>query len=230
MRCPCSFCLFNLGTAWVPVITYRIGRELGISRKSARRATYLVMFSPVFAFWGGALYKEGLVHLALALVVLHVLTLQRSFRVRSLVVLVVSLFALLGLRFYMIVLIAPAIGLALLLGGNKRGADGRPRTDIAVRLLRQCATVVAVVVILTMMGLHQRVASLLPQGTWEIFAQLANRPGTISPVRPPVIFSARTSRRRRGRRDFCPSVSPTSSPHRCHGSSGRCDRISSSPR
>ena len=169
---PLLVLLFNLGTAWVPVITYRIGRELGISRESARRATYLVIFSPVFAFWGGALYKEGLVQLALALVVFHVLTLQRSFRVRSLVVLVMSLFALLGLRFYMSVLIAPAIGLALLWGRNKRGKDGRPRSDIAVRLLRQCATVVAVVVILTMTGFHHRIGSLLPQNTWETFAQL----------------------------------------------------------
>ena len=190
---PLLILLFNLATAWVPVITYRIGRELGISRESARRATYLVMFSPVFAFWGGALYKEGLVHLALALVVLQVTTLQRSFRVRSLVVLVVSLFALLGLRFYMSVLIAPAIGLALLLGGNKRGKDGRRRSDIAVRLLRQCATVVAVVVILTMTGFHQRVGSLLPQGTWESFAQLQSSRDDLASTSSGYLFGADVS-------------------------------------
>ena len=67
---PLLVLLFNLVTAWVPVVTYRMAKELGISAASARSATYLVMFSPVFAFWGGALYKEGLVQLALALIVL----------------------------------------------------------------------------------------------------------------------------------------------------------------
>ena len=190
---PLLVLLFNLGTAWVPVITYRIGRELGISRESARRATYLVMFSPVFAFWGGALYKEGLVQLALALVVLHVLTLQRSFRFRSLVVLIFSLFALLGLRFYMSVLIAPAIGLALILGRSKRGEGGRPRSDIAVRLLRQCGTTVAVVVILTMTGFHSRLGAILPQDTWETFTQLQSSRDDLAGASSGYLFGADVS-------------------------------------
>lgn len=169
---PLLVLLFNLVTAWVPVIVYRIARELGISADSARYAIYLVMFSPVFAFWAGALYKEGLVQLVLALVVLHGLKLQRAFYVRSLVILVACLFALLGLRFYMTVLIAPAVAVALLLGANRSRRGASPHRDIVVRMVRQCATVVTVITVLATMGFHQKLGSMLPQDTRDTFSQL----------------------------------------------------------
>src|SRR3989338_5765431 len=102
---PILMFLYALITSWAPVITYKIARSLGLIPRSAFFASLFVVFSPCFAFWGGALYKEGLVFLALNLLVYHVLLLQRRFRMVSIIVLSLSIFFLLVLRFYLPVLL-----------------------------------------------------------------------------------------------------------------------------
>jgi hypothetical protein len=46
----------------------------------------LVVFSPAFAFWGGALFKDGLIFLVLNLLVYNILRLQTGMRWKSLLI------------------------------------------------------------------------------------------------------------------------------------------------
>ncbi len=166
---PILMVLLNFVTALVPVLTYRIARQIGISDPGAVSAAHLVVFSPAFAFWGGALYKEGLVFLALNAIVLQVLELQKRFRPRAVVLLAAALSLLLGLRFYMAVLVAPAIGLALLMARH----DSRRRRPGPVALLfRQVGALVALVSVLSLVGFGERVAAILPGDSFELLSQL----------------------------------------------------------
>ena len=73
---PVLFVVYSAVTALVPVYVYRIARELGAPDTAARRAGWLVALSPVFVFWSGSLYKEGLTLLFLSLGAYHILRLQ----------------------------------------------------------------------------------------------------------------------------------------------------------
>lgn len=170
IRClPLAMILLNLVTAWVPVYTYRIGLLLGVSRSGALRAARIVVFSPVFAFWSGAAYKEGLVLLALNLTLYEVLRLQRSFRARSLLVVVAALTALLGLRFYMPILLIPGIGIGILLG--KAGNLRREKVP-GFLILRQGAVAVLLLAVLSLAGFVSRVAFILPDDSRQIFTEV----------------------------------------------------------
>lgn len=158
---PIVIVLFNLVTAWVPVYTFRIALILGVRPPAALRAAQLIMFSPVFAFWSGALYKEGLVLLALNLIAYHVLVLQQSFRLRSLAALAASLSVLLGLRFYLAALLPPAVLLSLLLGRGRQWSRWR-----------KALTVGALCVALAALGFGSRLDVILPDDAWHLLEQI----------------------------------------------------------
>lgn len=158
---PVVIVLFNLLTAWVPVYTHRIALLLGMGPGSALRAARLVVFSPVFAFWAGALYKEGLVLLALNVIVYHALVLQRSLRLSSILSLVGSMSILLGLRFYLAVLMIPALAVALLLGRSP-----------VLSLPRRGLTVILVALILTLLPFGRQIRDLLPEDSFDLLTQI----------------------------------------------------------
>ncbi len=160
---PILMMLYALITSWAPVITYKIARNLGMQPRSAFFASLFVVFSPCFAFWGGALYKEGLVFLALNLIVYHVLLLQRRFRMVSIIVLSLSIFFLLVLRFYLPILLVPSLVLGLLLG-KRQGQKSQRRRFVPFLgiLLRQGLIITTFVVILSSFGFHQIVENILP--------------------------------------------------------------------
>ncbi len=56
---PLIIVLFNLITAWTLVFIYRTSRHLGLSDVGAPYAARLVIFSPVFAFWGEPFTRKG---------------------------------------------------------------------------------------------------------------------------------------------------------------------------
>src|SRR5208337_5449564 len=58
---PALIAIYCLLTAWAPVLTYRIARQLGAAQRGAWVAAWVVALSPAFAFWACALYKEGLI-------------------------------------------------------------------------------------------------------------------------------------------------------------------------
>jgi hypothetical protein len=113
---PLLLVAYSAVTAVVPVFVYRIAHELGLNRASARQAGWLVALSPAFVFWSGSLYKEGLVMLALGAAIYHTLRLQARWRSQSLVLLALSLFMLLALRFYLAILMSLVVVFGLLWG------------------------------------------------------------------------------------------------------------------
>ena len=158
---PVLIVLFNLVTAWVPVYTYRIALLLGVSPRGALRAARLVVFSPVFAFWAGALYKEGLVLLALNVIVYQGLVLQQQWRLRSMLTLTLALSILLGLRFYLAAILAPPLVVGLLLGKGW-----------GFSFTRRSLTIGCLVVGLILVGFVSQVRDLLPQDSWDLLTQI----------------------------------------------------------
>jgi hypothetical protein len=139
---PILLVLWSLLTAWVPVYAYRIGMELGAPSKVSRRAAWIVALTPAFVFWSGSLYKEGLVLLVLSIGAYHTLRLQRQWSAGSLLAVILSVSALLGLRFYLASLLGGAILLGLLFARDVRATKGKVGGGV-VRFVRQ-ATLAAV--------------------------------------------------------------------------------------
>src|SRR5579872_446763 len=142
-------------TALTPVLTYAIAREMGVSRQGAKFAGGLVALSPAFAFWSGALYKEGLILLLLNLSMYHVLRLQRGWQWHSPLILGGCLFGLFGLRFYLAAMISVIVLVGLMLGRGKAG-------DGLFVMMRQIAILAAFVGLLFEFGLTERMRRILP--------------------------------------------------------------------
>lgn len=142
---PLLMVFYGAITAYGPVLTYRLARELGTSAGAARSAGRLVAFCPVFVMWAGGLYKEGLIFVILNLAMLHTLRLQNAWRPRSLAIIGLCLLALCGLRLYLVFIISLVLCLALMLGRtSKVTADAK----IAV-FVRQafCASVFLIIAV-----------------------------------------------------------------------------------
>ena len=160
---PVLLAVYCLLSAWTPTLVYRITEECGGDRRSALFAGRIVAFLPAFVFWGGVLYKDGLVFLALSLIVLHTLRLQRGFKAGSFLVLVCTLPALYGLRFYMAFIAAGAVSVSLLFGGTTDKRIG----STTVTLLRQCVLLALFGVVLISTGLAGKFADLMPRSVPE---------------------------------------------------------------
>jgi hypothetical protein len=144
-------------TAWTPVVIFRIARRLGISSSGAILAGRLVALSPAFAFWSGALYKEGLILLFLAVALLHILRLQTEWRWRSLLLAGGCLAGLFGLRFYVAALMSGVLCVGLVLGRSRA-----PHQDSLFVGMRQVSILAVFIVILAGFGLTERVRRVIP--------------------------------------------------------------------
>lgn len=147
---PVLLVLYSSITAFVPVYTYRVAQELGTSAVAARRAAWLVALTPSFAFWSGALYKEGLALLALNAGTYHTLRLQARWQARSAVIVAVSLLVLWGVRYYLAVLMVLAVAVALL--WRRRTMVSGSRDDRGTPVLVQQA-IVAMLLVALMAGM-----------------------------------------------------------------------------
>lgn len=159
---PVAIAAYSLITACAPVLIYRIGLQLGAPSAGARKAAWLVAFSPAFAFWSGAIYKEGLVLVCMNLAIYHTLLLQAQWRLRSIVVLALCFPALFGLRFYLAMILGVVVGLGLFLGRARGGVEA-----IAGALARQLVTVTVVFAALVAIGFADRVGSAMPADLQE---------------------------------------------------------------
>ena len=163
---PVLLILYSAVTAWVPVYVYRISQELGMPEVAARRAGWLVVLSPAFVFWSGSLYKEGLVMLALSVGMYHALRLQSRWQGRSLVMLAVSLFVLLELRFYLAIMmgLAVAIGLLWRRTGQTAHAQRRALMPPLIRQVFIAAVFVGFMIILGFTESAERRLAESPEG------------------------------------------------------------------
>jgi hypothetical protein len=142
-------------TALTPVLTYAIAIEMGVSRRGAKFAGGLVALTPAFAFWSGALYKEGLILLLLNLSMYQVLRLQRAWQSHAPLILGACLFGLFGLRFYLAAMISVIVLVGLMLGRSKAG-------DGLWVMMRQIVILTVFVGLLFGFGLTERMRRILP--------------------------------------------------------------------
>lgn len=166
---PAALLGYGLLTAFTPVLAYRAGRQMGLPVGRALYPARLVAFSPAFAFWSGALYKEGLILVALFLMIEHGLRLQQEFRPRSVAVLAMALVAVFGLRFYLgaILTVALLAGVAL---GRRRHGGGDPLSA----LVKQLLILVVLVSVFGLLGFGERIGHIVSWDVDENLAQINN--------------------------------------------------------
>jgi hypothetical protein len=156
----------SLVTAWIPVLTYRITRLLGADPVAARTAGRLVAFSPAFVIWSGALYKEGPVLLLISLAVYHTLRLQVG-RVRSLGWVLGTVLALLGIRFYMAVMLVGVIAISLLWGRRRS-----PREPGVLVPVRQAFLWLLFIGLTGVLGFWEQAQKPFPEESTELWQQI----------------------------------------------------------
>lgn len=164
---PLLIIIYSAITAFTPLIVYRIAKQLGATPRIAAIGAWLVALSPAFAFWSGALYKEGLVMLFMTLALYHTLRLQDKVSVRSIVFVAISLVALTGLRAYLSILLGSVILFGLVLGRRNQGKQ----YAAAVVLVRQVFVISLFVVALGVFGFTGIVQRILPDDPSETFRQ-----------------------------------------------------------
>jgi len=169
---PVVIVVFNFITAWTPVLVYRICRQVGQTDLGALFAARLVVFSPVFAFWGGALYKEGLVFLVLALITYHVLVLQEGVRGQSILVVVAGIAALSSLRFYLAVILLPSILLGALLARRSKSRGELEEETPGATVTRRLVVLGALTIMLVVSGTSSGLVEILPENTRDLFGQV----------------------------------------------------------
>jgi len=109
-----SFCAV-VGAATAPMV-YSCAKKLFENVSVAKIAALSVAFFPAFVIWSAQLLKDGLIVFLLVLVMTIVLELQTRFSYLDIVVLVVSLFAVMSLRFYIFYMVAIAVTGSFLIG------------------------------------------------------------------------------------------------------------------
>lgn len=153
---PLALGCYCLLTSFTPVLAYRAGRQFGTPRQGALSAARLIAYSPVFLL-SSALYKEGLILIALFLFIEHALRLQRSFRLGSVLMLGVCLLALFGLRFYIAAILCVCLVAGLLLGRRNLDAE-----QAAPAIFRQAFILFVCAIIFSLLGLQEKLERVLP--------------------------------------------------------------------
>ncbi|MFL6334944.1 MAG: phospholipid carrier-dependent glycosyltransferase [Pyrinomonadaceae bacterium] len=131
-----------LGAATAPVI-FLCARQIFQNVRVAKVAAVSVAFYPSLVLWSSQALKDGPIVFLLALSMLATLKLGEHLSVRYAVTLLLSLFAVLTLRFYIFYMLSAAVGGAFLVGM-------RPLTTQS--LARQLAVVLALGLGLTYFG------------------------------------------------------------------------------
>ena len=114
------------------------------------------------------MYKEGLILVVLMLAVYHVLLLQKQWHTQSLVILTFCLFAIYGLRFYLVIILVASCVLAPLLG-RSRPEEGQDTLGTGVR---QIVIVCCFILGLFVLGLTDRMQRLIPGDVSESLARM----------------------------------------------------------
>jgi hypothetical protein len=171
---PLLLVLYSAVTAVVPVYTYRVAKELGTSSVTAKRAAWLVALTPSFAFWSGALYKEGLVLLALNVGTYHTLRLQSRWQARSLVMVMASVLVLWGVRFYLAILMVAAVAVALV-WSRTRLLSGDKAIGAVPVLVRQAIVGILLVALIAGMGAVETTEEVMLESDQGILVELDRR-------------------------------------------------------
>ena len=108
------FCaVFGAATApMIYICSYKVFQNHRVSRISAA----LVAFFPAFIIWSSQLLKDGLIIFLLVLAITMVLKLQEKLDYPAVIVLVLSLFGIIALRFYIFYMVAIAVVGSFIIG------------------------------------------------------------------------------------------------------------------
>src|SRR5215213_6461762 len=142
-----------VGAATAPVI-YLCARHIFQNTRVAKVAAVCVAFYPSLVLWSSQGLKDGPIVFLLALAMLATLRLGERISVRHVVLLLLSMFAILSLRFYVFYMLAAAVGGAFVVGM-------RPQTTQS--LARQLAIVLALGLGLTYFGVVRMAGATFEQ-------------------------------------------------------------------
>jgi hypothetical protein len=131
-----------LGAATAPVI-FLCARHIFQNLRVAKLATLFVAFYPSLVLWSSQGLKDGPIVFLLSVAMLATLRLGEQMSLKYIVTLVMSMFAILTMRFYIFYMLAAAVGGAFIIGM-------RPVTSRS--LVRQFVIVVALGVGFTYLG------------------------------------------------------------------------------
>ena len=165
---PLLMAFYSALTAFMPAIVFRIARQIGASPSAALASGWLAALSPAFAFWCGALYKEGLVLLILSLAIYYALRLQAEWRARSFYILGLCLLGLCGLRLYLAAIVALTLCFGLFFGRERKGRPGL-HTPVA---MRQAVVALLLSVVVVAVACVAYVQDVLPEDFAHGFNQV----------------------------------------------------------
>ncbi|MGI8918012.1 MAG: glycosyltransferase family 39 protein [Pyrinomonadaceae bacterium] len=132
-----------VGAATAPII-YLCAMEVFNNVRVARISALAVSFFPSMVLWSSQGLKDGPIVFFLALSIMATLKLSRKFDVKYVAVLIVSLFAVLSLRFYVFYMLAVAVAGTFVIGTGKLSG---------VNFIRQFAVIVILGLALTYVGI-----------------------------------------------------------------------------
>lgn len=151
-----SFCAV-VGAAVAPML-YLCAERIFNNRRVSRTAAIVAALFPAFIIWSGQLLKDGLMVFLVVLAVTVVIEIQRRFSIIALAMLVLSLAAILSLRFYIFYMVAAAV-----VGSFAVGVDTSRRA-----IIQRVFIVTAVGLALTYLGvLRTASADLSTYGSLE---------------------------------------------------------------
>lgn len=165
---PLLLIAYSAVTALVPVYVYRIARELQASDIAASWAGWLVALSPVFVFWSGSLYKEGIVLLILSVATYYTLRLQSRWHAWSMITVVLCILGLWGVRYYLAILLTLAVAVSLSWG---RVAPRRQALKLPV-LARQAIVMAGFLLLMITLGVYERTERVLVESDRGLLMEL----------------------------------------------------------
>lgn len=101
------------------IAVYRLAQTIYPEPRVARTAAILTALSPSMILWSSQMMKDGPIVLSLSLCALYTAKLQQQFRVKDVLLLLVSLFCLFSLRNYAFYIMFTGVAFSLLLSGKR---------------------------------------------------------------------------------------------------------------
>jgi hypothetical protein len=103
------------GAATAPLV-YICTEKVFQNHRVARFAAISIAVFPAFVIWSGQLLKDGLIIFLLVLAMTMVLKLQEKFSYGAVILLILSLFGIISLRFYIFYMVAVAVAGSFIVG------------------------------------------------------------------------------------------------------------------
>jgi hypothetical protein len=111
-----SFCAV-IGAATAAMV-YFCAEKIYNNRRVAKISAIFIAFFPSFIIWSSQLLKDGLIIFLLVVAMTMVIQLQKKFNYSEIIILLLSLFGILSLRFYIFYMVAFAVAGSFIIGLN----------------------------------------------------------------------------------------------------------------